>query len=70
MNVWTDLTSLFEIKDIWIPTISKKFVPVSHNTFLIKQNKKIERILKLTYFSILEINYRNGFFFFLILYFF
>lgn len=58
---WTELGDSIEIAKIWIPFVSKKFVPITHNLTLMNyKDKKFERLVKITHDSILNIDIRNG----------
>jgi hypothetical protein len=58
---WTDLSTEIEPAKIWIPFVSKKFVPITHNLTLINsKEKKFERLVKVTHESILNIDTKNG----------
>lgn len=58
---WTELQDSIEISKIWIPFVSKKFVPITHNLTLVNyKEKKFERLVKITHDSILNIDIRNG----------
>jgi hypothetical protein len=58
---WTELGDMIEPQKIWIPFVSKKFVPITYN--LIKVNnseKKQERLMKITNESLLNIDPKAG----------
>jgi len=58
---WTDLADFIEPPKIWIPFVSKKFVPITYNMIKINNNdKKQERLMKITNESLLNIDPKAG----------
>ena len=58
---WTDLSDLIEPTKVWIPFVSKKFVPITYNLVKItSKDKKQERLLKIGHDSLLNIDPKNG----------
>jgi hypothetical protein len=58
---WTDLGDLIEPSKIWIPFVSKKFVPLTYNLVKIGKNeKRKERLMKVTNESLLNIDPKTG----------
>jgi hypothetical protein len=58
---WTDISDLIEPTKVWIPFVSKKFVPITYNLVKItSKDKKQERLLKIGHDSLLNIDPKNG----------
>jgi hypothetical protein len=58
---WTDLQDTIEPSKIWIPFVSKKFVPLTYNLVKVGKNeKRKERLMKVTNESLLNIDPRTG----------
>jgi len=58
---WTDLSDMIEPQKIWIPFVSKKFVPITYNLVKVNNNeKKQERLMKITNESLLNIDPKAG----------
>lgn len=58
---WTDMVDFIEPQKIWIPFVSKKFVPITYNMVKINNNeKKQERLMKITNESLLNIDPKAG----------
>ncbi|KAL0486907.1 Ras GTPase activating protein [Acrasis kona] len=58
---WTDLNATIEASKIWIPFVSKKFVPLTYNVIKLgKNDKRKERLMKITNESILSIDPKSG----------
>lgn len=54
---WTDLVEIIEPHKIWIPSVSKRFVPITYPLQQVSVNgKKTERLVKITHNSILCID--------------
>jgi len=51
-NEWADLANIIEPMKIWIPLVSKKFIPITFNICDISRDPRVDKMLKLTMESI------------------
>jgi len=60
-NEWTDLSTVIEPMKIWIPLVSKKFIPITYNfTDISGGDSKQDKLVKITMESLLIIDQKNA----------
>lgn len=58
---WSDLGEVIDLPKIWLPFVSKKFVPMTYNVLKVNNvERKQERLMKMTNESMLNIDPRVG----------